>query len=797
MRRFLRLLSCCAPLISAVSAFSAPTAPADPFAASVRPFLQAHCVDCHGADEPKGGIRLENLSSDITKRDVAAVWVDVFDQISTGAMPPKRKPRPPVDASTKVQTTLKSALVANDLARRNADQGRVILRRLNRNEYQNTIQDLLGIETEVKDILPEDTSSMGFDNIAAALNVSSVLMERYLEAADAALDAVMPPAGPKPERKTVTATYGHETNNPADYRWKTGVEVLPDSKAFVLYNSGDTPINADRARVKVPGRYHFKIKGFAYRSQEPITVKLMAGPFDFKGSRNDVMGFYDLAPDANKPTVIEFTRLMPKGGTIKIAPFGLGRRGIDTPEKVKEYTGPGAAVLSVEVDGPINDAWPSEGYTKLFGAVDLKAGKIADAETILKKFVPRAYRRPVKDAEMTPLLELVKAQLGQGETFETAIRAALKAVLCSPEFLFLKETPGKLDDYAIASRLSYFLWSTMPDDALFQAASGKLLSQPAALRQQTDRMLASPRAQEFTENFCGQWLGLRQIDATQPDRRTYNKFDESIQWSMVQETQRFFGTLMNENLNVANLIDSDFLVINAPLAKLYNIDGVKGIDFRKVKTPADSHRGGLLGQAAVLKVTANGTSTSPVVRGAWVMRNIIGRPPKPPPPNVPAIEPDTRGATTIREILAKHRNETACAACHAKIDPPGLAMESFDVIGGWRENYKTFGGGLQSDDRNLNGKSKGKPYPTIDTTGEWPGGKAFQNYDEFKKILLADKEQVTRCLTEKLLTYATGTGLDFADRDSVDAILKNLHAKNDGLRTLVHEVVQSEVFRQK
>lgn len=791
-----------ATILAVGTALAAPATPpstaAHPLPSTIRPFFESHCFDCHGDTEQKGGLRLDNLSADFFNPNLQRQWVDVFDKISTGEMPPKKKKRPPEAQLKQVTAWLKESLVAVDMARRNAAQGRVVLRRLNRAEYENTIHDLLGIDIDLKDLLPEDTSSMGFDNVASALNVSSVLMERYLEAADAALDDAIQ-TGAKPERKKVQATYGPDVRGkPADYRMKTGVEILPEG-AFVLYNSGDSPITCDRARVKTLGHYHFTVSAYAYRATEPVSIRIMAGPFDFKGTKNHIVDYFDLPPDASKPRVIEFTEHLPKGGSFRVVTYGLGRRDLSTPEKIKEYKGPGVAIASVEVDGPLNDVWPPESHTRLFGTLDLSKGTLSDADHILHKFVPRAFRRPVETGEIQPFIALVKKELDNGETFETAIRAGLKAVLCSPEFLFLKETPGKLDDWAIASRLSYFLWSSMPDDELLKLAANRTLSQPAVLRAQTDRLLNDSRAHAFVDNFTGQWLGLRQIEATTPDRRTYPKFDELLEWSMVEETQRFFAELLKNDLSVINFIDSDFSIINEPLARLYNIEGVKGIEVRKVKLPPTSHRGGILGQAAILKITANGTSTSPVVRGAWVMRNIIGRPPKPPPPNVPAIEPDTRGATTIREILAKHRSQTMCASCHANIDPPGFALESFDVIGGWRDNYRTFGGGLQRDIANLNGVNKysKKPFPPIDASGETADGQAFKNYDEFKKVLLGEKEQVTRCLTEKLLVFATGAGLDFADRDAVDAILQHLRAHDYGMRTLVHEVVESAVFLNK
>jgi hypothetical protein len=346
------------------------------------------------------------------------------------------------------------------------------------------------------------------------------------------------------------------------------------------------------------------------------------------------------------------------------------------------------------------------------------------------------------------------------------------------------------------------LWSTLPDDELLALAAGEKLSQPAVLRGQVERMLGSSKSRALVENFVGQWLELRNIDATTPDRQLYPEFDELLQRSMVQETEEFFRTLLAEDLSVTNLIHSDFSLLNRRLAEHYGISALQGDaqgeQFRRVALPAKSHRGGVLTQASVLKVTANGTVTSPVLRGAWVMKHLLGQTPSPPPPDVGSIEPDTRGATTVRQQLAAHRNSATCAACHRTIDPPGFALESFDVIGGWRLCYR-------SQDRGDKPwyKLHGRPIheyklgPIVDAHGELASGQTFKNIDDFKQLLLAQKEQVARALVRNLLVYGTGAGIQFADRDEVEAILTRGRARDYGLRSLLHEVVQSSTFRTK
>jgi hypothetical protein len=324
------------------------------------------------------------------------------------------------------------------------------------------------------------------------------------------------------------------------------------------------------------------------------------------------------------------------------------------------------------------------------------------------------------------------------------------------------------------------------------------LAKPAVLHAQVERMLNSPRAHRFTENFAGQWLDLRKIDFTIPDPQLYSDFDYLLLWAMPLETQLFFEEVLRHDLSLLNFVDSDWTMVNERLARHYGIPGISGSSFQKVKLPAGSHRGGVMTQAAVLKVTADGTRTSPVLRGKWILERILGKPPAPPPPDVPAIEPDIRGATTIRQQLDKHRNTPACATCHIHIDPPGFALENFDPIGNWREFYRV-STRTPAGPVNLP-YAGGRPAyrgPDVEQGGQTPEGKAFKDIDDYKKILLEDKDQLARSLTQKLIVYATGADIQFADREVVEQIVARLRAKNYGLRTLLHEIVQSRVFLNK
>jgi hypothetical protein len=410
---------------------------------------------------------------------------------------------------------------------------------------------------------------------------------------------------------------------------------------------------------------------------------------------------------------------------------------------------------------------------------------------------------------------VVEATLKSGAGFADAMISGYVAVLCSPEFVCLTEKPGPLDDYAIASRLSFFLWNSAPDVELRALADKGKLRDAATLRAQTERLLNDPKAERFVNAFLDYWLDLRRIVATAPDEILYNDYylDDLLSESALAETRVFFTELLHSDLPARNIVSSDFAMLNEKLATHYGLPPIEGVAVRKVTLPPDSPRGGLLTQAAILKVTANGTTTSPVLRGAWIMERILGQPPPPPPPNLPAVEPDIRGAATIRQQLEKHRTQESCAACHARIDPPGLALEAFDVMGGFREKYRAMG-----DTATVNSKPETASMPPIppapgigkggqkfqfhyalpvDCSGELWDGRKFSDIRDFKRLLLEDEKPIARNLARQFIVYATGAPVRFADRAEVEKILHRASANGYGVRTLLHEVVQSELFLHK
>jgi len=429
----------------------------------------------------------------------------------------------------------------------------------------------------------------------------------------------------------------------------------------------------------------------------------------------------------------------------------------------------------------------------------------ADVARLLREFAKRAFRHEPEQAELEPAMGLVRRWLDEGRDFETAMRVGFKALLTSPGFLYrqgtLPDGNPRLDGYELAERLAFFLWNGLPDDELRDLASSESITKPDVVTAQVERLLRHEKFDRFLNEFLDSWLDLRLIDFTVPDEKLYPEFDKLAKLSMVEETRAFVKKLITEDLPVRNVIDSDFAMLNWRLAKLYDLPPVAGMEVREVSLPIESPRGGIMTQGSILKVTANGTTTSPVVRGVWLLEKIMGVTPDPPPPGIPAIEPDIRGATTVRELLNAHRNSESCASCHRKIDPAGLALENFDVVGGWRENYRALKDELADVIPKYNALSKMPIFyeegPPVDASYQMADGSTFENIEGFKKILLENPRQIARGIVEKLIIYSTGAEVSFSDRADVEAILDRAEQSEFGFRTLIREVVLSDLFNQK
>lgn len=861
----------------------------------VRDLIANHCVDCHGPTLQKAGLRLDQLSGDFADAATFRTWVNVHDRVKAGEMPPKEK----LDAkeTAPALTALAESLTAAD-QKRQQEQGRTVIRRLNRVEFENTLRDLLDLPwLEVKDLLPDDGRDGGYNRSAAALDVAPIFLAKVGEAIDRALDEATAKYSIPPEifREKLYANQQYDfkilmrggdavmltkdqkyddsrfpmpsaTNADGPYpkgKWELGGKYagLGEAERAGVFKEPSTvgmtrtfgesfqgrmgfaPIHSGRYRIGVSAWSYWWQKGEVKASPRSGAVGVYLG--------GNLLGTFD-APSL-KPTYTEIIiDLTPtENGFIKAAGISFWDAHVYFSQgQIAAYTGPGVAIDYLMVEGPLVDEWPPPSHRRLFGSLrvapfntlskeqprprrELAKQKVIsarngpgrlvpgtvlsddparDSRRLLAEFLPRAFRRPVPAEEIERYAKLAEGRLAEGFCFEDAMKAAYKAVLLSPHFLLLHERPGKLDDYALANRLSYFLWNSMPDDHLTALAKTGKLNDPVTLKSETDRMLASPKAKRFVQDFLDQWLELRDFDATSPDRKLYPEYTPHLADAIRREPGEFFQLVLNSNLPVATLVHTGINVVNQRLAEHYGIPGVDGVKFRRrdvdVKTVP---RGGLLTMAATMKVTANGTTTTPVKRGAWVNKKILGTPIPPPPPDIPAIEPDVTGATSIREQLAKHRDHTACASCHAKLDPPGFALESYDVIGGYREWYRATEGkqrpdfvalypGLLSPEGKFLSHATYRVGPATDPSGELTDGTKFSGVMDYRKMLVADRpkqRQLARNLANQLVIYSTGAPISFGDRAVIESILTKAGGDNPGLKMLVHEVVQSSIFQTK
>jgi mono/diheme cytochrome c family protein len=784
--------------------------------AAAQAFFKQYCSACHSGAKPEGSFKVASLSSDFGQTENRKQWLKVAEQLKTGTMPPPAERRPDNGTAKELLDWIDQQIADAENVRRQT-HGRAVMRRLNQTEYANTVRDLLQVDVDLEGVLPDDSIAGGFDTAAESLHFSSYLLAGYLKAANRALDAVFA-NGPRPwvqdlriDPKTEIATRRKDVYRHLD----DGVAVFASDLA------SNIQIVFWKFLTRFPGKYRFRISAYAYQTDQPVLFHINGGTENL-GEPPYLIDYFEVPP--GEPTVVEFVAELEARRNIRLLvdtktrPRDLQRNG-----GAADYEGPGLVVQWLEVEGPLLDSWPPPSYRLLLGNLPQQpvAGEqerrevvsqqpLKDAERILRAFARRAFRRPATDDEIQLLLGRVRIKWEQGASFERALRVGLKGVLVSPHFLFLRQQvrpvgggetsrdsqrSGQLDEFSLASRLSYFLWSSMPDEELLRLAQQGELSDPDVLHDQVERLLADEKVKAFTENFAGQWLGLREIDATQPDRQLYPEYDKLLRASMIKEVYLFFDEVLNHDLSLTNFVDSDFSMLNGRLAEHYGVPDVTGLEFRKVSLSQNLHRGGVMTMAAILKVTANGTTTSPIVRGAWVLDALLGTPPPRPPMGVAAVEPDIRGATTIREQLARHRQVDACAICHVLIDPPGFALENFDVIGGWREHYRSIGEGAPV---NVQGRRmRYRHGPPVDAADVLSDGRRFDDIDQYKQLILADKDQLARALATKLLTYATGVAPTSADRPEIEAIVEAVRGQSYGFRSLVHEVIQSELFRSK
>ena len=797
-------------------AWCAQIASASSLADEVQPLVESACMACH-TGTVVAPFDMAGLDYDLSEPSTFRAWERVYDRLERGDMPPP--PMPALDPAMlePALRALKVALIEANLAARG--EQRAPLRRLTRLEYGYTINDLLGLDeavgTALGQSLPAEADSGGFDTVAAKQGISPLHVRSYLRAAEEALDAAIV-LGPEraPDKRVIEYAKSGYLNFMHDAEiLGGGITKRVDDAVAMFFDTGSTYLmhtESEGYHVPTPGRYRVTMEAWAYQADTPVTLTLYRGTKQGSAAQlSELLGSFDLVGEA--PRTVSLTTYLRPGDLLSpsvadLEPPATGAyvNYFAPDENVKEYAGEGVAIRSLTIEGPLADVWPPTSTRQLLVGIEFddegqpRLGKapLEHIREIVDAFATRAFRRPLADGEAEAYVGLAEPVLAAGRPFLEAVRVPLRAILSAPPFLFQTAAPGRLDDFALATRLSYFLWRSMPDEALFALAREGSLGEPEVLAGQVERMLDDPKADRFVKDFAGQAFRLYELKATNPDSGLYPEYDDRLGQAMAWETELFLAELIAEDLGVGHLIDADFTFLNRRLAEHYGIADVEGQWMRKVTLSADSRRGGLITQASIHKVTANGTVTSPVPRGNFVLANVLGRPAPPPPPGIEGLEPDTRGTTTVREQLTAHRENIVCASCHRAIDPPGFALESFDPIGGFRSHYRISGGEMRYGD--FVAPAPYKQGPAVDASGVTPGGHAFADIAEYQALLLREEiEQIARHVVSQLLVFGTGAEIGFADRDQVHRLAADLGDRAYPFRTMIHAVAQSDLFRSR
>lgn len=789
-------------LILLAVSFSQAAEPSTPdFQREVLPILQSHCVRCHGPKKQESRLRLDTISTDLVNdRAAAENWHEVLNVLNAGEMPPEdEKSLSPAQRKTLTEWISKSIRTAVDAQRDTS--GRVVLRRLNRVEYQNTMFDLLGLEMDyARDLPPDAISASGFQNEGRALQMSALQLEYYLDTARRALEKVIV-SGPAPQ------VFHHEFTESNVKGWLGKVDrhnVLGRRQQFLATMPKDYPEEGEflvrvnlTAELKPDKGFPILEVAVGYRPDTKILFR-EAGVVEIKSPDEQVLEFRGRLENHPLPVrgqgkfpglVVRCRNLYDDGTPLSGKGKGDKKRGTVFPD---EPHLPTITIRSVTFDGPVFEQWPPAVHRRiLFDSEKRDSDEAAYVAEILPPFMKRAFRRPVEPAEVDRMVSFFKTIRPEFSGFEDAIRETLAMILIRPDFLYLMEPAGDrkrpIADWELASRLSYFLWSTMPGRQLTELAEQGTLQDEAKLAAEVDRLLQDPRSARFTDQFTSQWLHLDGIDSVAVSRDFYPKFQDELKTEMRRETQAFFAELLRENLSALNLLSSDFAMLNEPLARHYGIARVWGREFRRVDLQPEQHRGGLLGQASILLSNSTGEDSHAVRRAVWIRDRLLNDPPAPPPPDVPDLDeadPEFR-KLSIREQLKIHREKEACASCHQDIDPWGIALENFDAVGLWRDEVR---------------RRSGRTFESqpVEAVAAFPDGLIIRGVDDLKEHLTTDRRnEFARSLVTRLLTYALGRRLELSDQDVIDDLTKNFMASGFQLRQLIHSIVASEPFRTK
>ena len=756
-------------------------------------FFKSYCIECHGPETAEGDVRLDQISS-----LKAETWHRVYEQLASGEMPPNDAKQPP---KAKRATAQKLAL---KLAQENSSVTSTGLRRLNRREYTNTVRDLLGLEAGAFDpgqYIYEDEIDEGFDTRAESLVISSELLLEYLGAGEKSLrQALFSIPRTRPKSNTVNV-------NMRQMNGTGGRRYVNKGRRDIISRVGGGKVYANAFSISVPGRYRVTVTACGVdRDTYPIRLAPQSGPLIMSfgvgpiagrsvDATNLLLKRVDLKDDVNQTFQFEawidegyrpyVSFVNGSGKPITQIRSAVRRRKLPASAMKEDYKGPGIKVSQFKIEGPLHDEWPARSIRTTLDADTVpNITNKTERSKLLARFATRAFRRPVNQADIAPYEKHLDKQFAETGDWRESVIRTFASMMASPDFLYIREAPGRLDGTALANRLSYFFWSTMPDKELFQAANTDALNKSersgSQLRKQVERMLNDSRSEQFLSSFADQWLALDELGTMPPDAkgpyRAY--YRQNLESAMLEETRRYFRYVVEENRSVREFIDSDYSFLNGALAKHYGVP-LRGKDtksFRKVAFPKNAKRGGLLGHASILTLTSNGVETSPIERGVWVLAELMGTPPPPPPKAVPAITPDLTGAETVRDMLVKHRSDPACFKCHQRMDPLGFALEAYDPIGGLRTKYSKI--------------------QRVSTHGNYLG-KKFADVSELKKILTADLRPFARNLIIRLAEYAKGRELIASDMPTVEALIDNASQNDYRFGDMILDLATSDLITNR